>query len=233
MALETEILAFHGWGFDAKAWDTWSPYLGDSCRLQAFDRGYYGATRDPVFRFANTQKVIFAHSYGLHLCPTWQLNSCDLLVIFNGFLSFHPQTPRLEKKSRLILQRMQEQFAHSPEAVIKRFMQRCYQPVRYEHCLKDAFARERLAEDLFVLGESEIAPAVLENGPRVLLLHGAEDRIVPVSQGRALCATFGRARFREIEAAGHALPFSHTGQCWAVLASALRSETRERLPGAR
>ena len=224
MGLETEILAFHGWGFGAKAWDTWSPYLGDSCRLQAFDRGYYGKPCEPAFRFANTRKVIFAHSYGLHLCPGRQLQSCDLLVIFNGFLRFHPQAPRLEKKSRLILQRMQEQFVQAPEAVTQRFMQRCYQPARDEHGPAGALDRHRLAEDLHVLGHSEIAPATLEKARRVILLHGAEDRIVPASQGRALLATLPqRTQYHEIEGAGHALPFSHTKQCWAVLESALRS----------
>lgn len=224
MGPETEILAFHGWGFDAKAWDTWSPYLGDSYRLHAFDRGYYGKPIDAAFRFPNTRKVIFTHSYGLHLCPPWQLKSCDLLVIFNGFLRFHPQAPRLEKKSRLILQRMQEQFAHAPEAVIHRFMQRCDQQARDEKWPAGELDRSRLAEDLHALGQSEIAPATVEKIRRVVLLHGTEDRIVPARQGDALFATLShQAQYHEIEGAGHALPFSHTGQCWTVLESALRS----------
>lgn len=223
MGLKAEILAFHGWGFDRNAWNAWSPYLARSWRLQAFDRGYYGKPYDPVFSDPNARKIIFTHSYGLHLCPPRQLESCDLLVIFSGFLHFHPETPRLQGKSRLILQRMQEQFALEPEAVMRRFMQRCYAPDRYEDHLNGAFDRSRLAEDLYLLGRSRIAAAALEKVRRVIILHGGGDRIVPSLQGRSLFDTLHRqVRYHEIEGAGHALPFSHIQQCWAILEPVLR-----------
>ncbi|MCO6441208.1 MAG: alpha/beta hydrolase [Nitrococcus mobilis] len=223
MGLTAEILAFHGWGFDRNAWSVWPPYLASSWRLQAFDRGYYGKPYDPVFSDPNARKIIFTHSYGLHLCPQQQLESCDLLVVFSGFLHFHSETLRLQGKSRLILQRMQKQFALEPGAVMRRFMQRCYAPARYEDHLNREFDRDRLAEDLRLLGHSRMAAATLEKARRVIVLHGSEDRIVPSSQGRALFDTLQpQARYHEIEGAGHALPFSHPQQCWAILEPVLR-----------
>ncbi|EAR20465.1 alpha/beta fold hydrolase [Nitrococcus mobilis] len=224
MGLKAEILAFHGWGFDCSAWSAWPLYLASFWQLQAFDRGYYGNSYDPVFSDPNARKIIFTHSYGLHLCPPRQLDFCDLLVIFSGFLHFHPQAPRLQGKSRLILQRMQEQFALEPGAVMRRFMRRCYAPAPYQDHLNREFDRSRLAEDLRLLDHSKMAVTTLERARRVIILHGSEDRIVPSSQGWALFDTLGpQALYHEIEGAGHALPFSHAQQCWAILEPALRN----------
>jgi len=38
---------------------------------------------------------------------------------------------------------------------------------------------------------------------RALVLHGTEDRIVPVGNGRRLAATLSRAQFHELAGAGH------------------------------
>lgn len=224
MELKAEILAFHGWGFDRNAWSVWQSYLAPSCQLQAFDRGYYGEPYSPEFNDLNTRKIIFAHSYGLHLCPPRLLESCDLLIIFNGFIRFHPEAPRSQKKSRLILQRMQDRFALEPGAVIRDFMQRCYDPVAYQDCLGGEPDLNRLAEDLRLLGHSSISTATLEKARRIHILHGAEDRIVPNPQGQVLFEKLRHhAQYHEIEGAGHGLPFSHTPQCRSILESALRS----------
>lgn len=226
MRQKTEILAFHGWGFDRNAWSVWQDYLAPSCRLQAFDRGYYGKPHEPEFNEPNTRKIIFAHSYGLHLCPSRQLESCDLLVIFNGFIHFHPEAPRLQKRSRLILQRMQARFALEPTAVIRDFMRRCYAPATYEDCLSSELGLNLLVEDLRMLGHSRISTAALEKVPRIQILHGTEDRIVPTEQGRALFeALRPYAQYHKIQGAGHALPFSHTQQCWSILEPALSTSS--------
>lgn len=225
MELKTEILAFHGWGFDRTAWSVWQPYLAPFCRLQAFDRGYYGQPYEPMFNDPNARKIIFAHSYGLHLCPPTHLESCDLLVIFSGFSCFHPQAPRLQKKSRLILQRMQERFAIEPAAVIRDFMRRCYAPATYEDQLSCELDLNRLAEDLRLLDHSRICIATLERARRIYILHGTDDRIVPNQRGRALFETLqhNQVRYYEVEGAGHSLPFSHMRKCWDILVSVLES----------
>lgn len=223
MRLQAEILAFHGWGFDRNAWSVWRDYLVPSCRLQAFDRGYYGQPHNSEFTEPDTRKIIFVHSYGLHLCPPRQLESCDLLVIFNGFIHFHPQSPRPQKRSRLILQRMQDRFAIEPVAVVGDFMRRCYAPAMYEDHLGSEPDLNRLAEDLRVLDQTRIAMTALEEVPYIQILHGTEDRIVPNRQGRALFeALRPQARYHEIEGAGHGLPFSHTPHCWSILEPVLR-----------
>ncbi|MDN5835792.1 MAG: alpha/beta hydrolase [Nitrosospira sp.] len=219
MKLKAEILAFHGWGFDRSAWSVWQNYLAPSYRLQAFDRGYYGRPHDPVFSDPGSRKIIFAHSYGLHLCPPRQLESCDFLVIFSGFIHFHPETPRLQNKSHLILQRMQERFTIEPAAVIGDFMRRCYAPVTYENHLSGAPDLNRLADDLRLLAYSRISTAMIEKVRQIHILHGAEDWIVPKEQGRTLFETLRHrhAQYHEFEGAGHGLPFSHTAQCWSIL----------------
>ncbi|MDN5869465.1 MAG: lysophospholipase [Nitrococcus sp.] len=225
MGPKAEILAFHGWGFDRNAWSAWQDYLAPCCRLQAFDRGYYGQPHDPVFSDPGSRKIIFAHSYGLHLCPPRELESCDLLVIFSGFIHFHQETPPLQKKSRLILKRMQERFATEPTAVMRDFMRRCYAPAAYEDHLSGKPDLNRLAEDLCLLGRSRVTTGTFCEVPRIQILHGAEDCIVPSWQGRALFEALRQhdARYHEIEGAGHGLPFSHMRKCWNILESVLMS----------
>lgn len=224
MRLSAEILAFHGWGFDRNAWSVWQDYLAPFCRLQTFDRGYYGQPHNPEFSEPDARKIIFAHSYGLHLCPPRLLESYDLLVIFSGFISLHPEAPRLQKKSRLILQRMRNRFAIEPAAVICDFMQRCYAPATYEACLSSELDLNLLAEDLRLLDHSRISTAALEKARQIHILYGTEDRIVPAEQGHALFeALRPHAQYHEVRGAGHGLPFSHMPQCRSILEPVLRN----------
>lgn len=224
MGVRTEIIAYHGWGFARDAWEGWQGYLEPGLRLKAFDRGYFGTPYLPEFERSGCRKIIFAHSYGLHLCPSRQIASCDLLVIFSGFLSFHPDAPRLDRKSRRIHRIMQDRFALEPSGVLLEFMRRCYAPVPYSGQMPGELDRLRLAGDLYSLGQSRICADLLGKAAQIHILHGSRDRIVPESKGRKLFENLpAHARYQVIEDAGHGLPFSHTQQCCSILEHVLRA----------
>lgn len=112
-----EIIAYHGWGYDNSCWQNWQSLLPPSWKFQRFDRGYFDRPFLPTFNSPSATKIIFAHSFGLHLCPLNQLQQADYLILFSSFLRFHPETDRLKNRSMQILDRMIEQFQIQPSTL--------------------------------------------------------------------------------------------------------------------
>lgn len=129
----TEVLAFHGWGFDRHCWQFWQERFTElGYQFQAFDRGYFGNSYQPSFTDSDTRKIILAHSFGLHLCPIDLLQQADVLIAFNSFLSFHPESRAEKRRSQLVLQQMIRQFEQTPDLVLENF----YTQAGYSYSLK-------------------------------------------------------------------------------------------------
>jgi pimeloyl-[acyl-carrier protein] methyl ester esterase len=224
------IIAYHGWGFDQACWQPWQEQLAQrGSTLLVGDRGYFNT---PFLPSISQRTIIFAHSYGLHLCPIEQLQRTDLLVLFSSFLSFHPASEaegrrslaRNSKRSRLMLAQMINQFELNPQLVLENFKAECYYPVPWEQPLAgisksaangyQAINFELLLHDLRRLSDCSFDSSILSQIPQVLVLHGAQDRIVSPEKGRELCRHLpDNSEYIEIEQAGHGLPFTHIDAC--------------------
>lgn len=212
--ITTDIIAYHGWGYDSSCWQAWAAAIAPAgARFQAFDRGYFGAAHTPQFAPAATTKIILAHSYGLHLCPPAQLAQADILILLSSFLTFHPAADRAQQRSQQILAQMALQFAAQPERVLRSFREKCADPI----AAVPAFDRALLSADLQRLGTSAIDPDRLTPIPQVLILHGAGDRIVAPAQGKRLHERLPHSRYCSVPNAGHALPFTHLPACLSCL----------------
>lgn len=216
----TDIIAYHGWGYDSSCWQPWEAALTQpQCRFQRFDRGYFGTPKTPKFADAPT-KIIFAHSYGLHLCPPEQLRQATALVLFNSFMTFHPEEHRLKQRSMKRLDRMVQQFQAQPEWVLSNFRTQC------DHPLSDQpialLNHPLLLADLEQLGNSMLDPRLLAHIPQLLILQGKRDRIVLPAQRERLEQVLPHSQIGLIDA-GHALPFTHLQDCWAALQPILSS----------
>lgn len=217
-AIHTEVIAYHGWGFAASCWQAWELRLRQQgYRLQQFDRGYFGEGAQPRFEASNLTKVIFVHSYGLHLCPVEQLQQADVLVMFSSFCAFHPERASLKKRSQQVLQQMMYQFAHNPKFVLTNFQTKCYHPEPWNGTIPDSLNCNLLLEDLTALNHATIDLALLQTLPQIVILHGLQDRIVSSSKGKEFAQQLPQSHYFEIESAGHALPFTHLEACWSML----------------
>ena len=168
----------------------------------------------------HASKVIFVHSYGLHLCPIADLLQAELLVIFSSFQTFHPFKESPKRRSQQILRQMLMQLENKPELVLDNFRQKCDAPSVQSPmtCLN----LDRLVEDLQDLDTCAIDLTLLANLPQILVFHGSSDRIVPVQKGQELVkALSSNSQYFEIADAGHALPFTHLEQCWSVVQQAV------------
>lgn len=218
--IHAEVIAYHGWGFAASYWQGWESRLRQQgYRLQRFDRGYFGEAVQPRFAASDLTKVIFVHSYGLHLCPVEQLQQANVLVIFSSFCEFHPDRPSLRKRSQQVLQQMMYQFEQNSEFVLTNFQTKCYHPEPWNGTIPESLNCNLLLQDLTALNRATIDLALLQPLPQIVILHGLQDRIVSSSKGQELAQQLPQSHYCEIESAGHALPFTHLDACWSILQS--------------
>ena len=253
-----DVLAVHGWGYSAAVWDGWRGRFDSGVGFDALDRGYFGeahtvkwkarepeSMRNDVARRSPT-RVLILHSMAPLFAPEGLIEGADLVVVFGGFLNFHPAKPAAAaQRSREVLARMKEELTRDPGKVLESFWMRCGRgsgrvggaigkgargtPGREDPPSPptNAIAKPTLslhlpllAADLDILDSESVDLEKWSVLSRVLLFHGTEDRIVPLRAGEELAEALGdRAIFHRIPEAGHALPFTHIHQVGAILAS--------------
>ncbi len=219
---QAEVIAYHGWAFDRQCWQAWrTKFAEQNIPLRAFDRGYFGAPTQPTFEYPDSQKIILAHSYGLHLCPYQLLRVADLVIVFGGFYRFHPRAPKAERRSRRVLQQMISQFDQAPDQVLQAFWQNCGLP-QAQWLERSDKVLQLLAHDLQDLDHSLLCIEFLARQPKVVVIHGREDAIAPLSQGQDLAKELcNNAELIELSGP-HALPFTQLEQCWSAIQPHLR-----------
>lgn len=237
MSSSIEAIAYHGWGFDATLWQPWAAALhAAGVEVCLFERGYFGSPHQPRFSQNPSRKVILAHSYGLHLCPSEQLHQADLLLVFGGFSSFHPLSGRSRDRSKSILQIMIQQFEKTPNLVLQNFYQKCFSPAEVDQTWLGDSERFRVREaqinsalllqDLHRLDRSIQNLDNLPQTAHAIAFHGQCDRIVPFpdtpEQATHLLA---KAEFVSIPDAGHLLHLTHFERCWERAIAAIHSLT--------
>lgn len=217
---KAEAIAFHGWGFDASCWKEWEKLLArENISLKCSERGYFGASRIvPVFRDQKNIKIIITHSFGLHLCDDQHLNRADIIIVFGGFLQFHPVAAQYRRRSKQLLQHMMNRLKEHPRNVIEEFYANTFSPHQPPNLPENPSNSELLIQDLKQLSVGEAGLRKMKKADKICILHGFNDRIVPRAKGRQLYKLLrGKASYFEVKDAGHALPFTHVDQCWQFI----------------
>ena len=217
---DTEILMFPGWGFDNSTWNVWDAFLDPHFMFSRFEPGYFNEKKTADFKgLHNRLNVIFTHSFGLHQLTPDHLKQTDLLVVFNGFIQFHPVAAQYRRRSKLIVRQMIMKLEEKPREVVREFLENCYHP---EPSARSVDLRQlnvdRLINDLKRLNTEKLNLDILNYVSKVCILHGGEDAIVPKAKGRELYDKLPvKGYYYEIQNAGHALPFTHTHLCWSFV----------------
>lgn len=214
-----EVIAYHGWGFDATCWQNWQQQFEElGFKFKSCDRGYFGSPMQHEFTPVASLRLcrlLLTHSYGLHWCSAPQLEQADLLIIFAGFASFHPSTERERRQSSRVLNRMIDQFQMIPEAVLQQFRINCYSPDDAV-CPPMPMQPEVLRRDLVTLHTTQLPSPLLTTPSPVLIVQGTQDKILFPQAGRELAQLLKNSHYIEI-AASHALPFTHFSACWQTI----------------
>ena len=223
---QTEILAYHGWGFTAACWQDYETAFV-STTWKSFDRGYFGRPHSVQFSSVKSsaglescRRVVIAHSYGLHFCPDGVLAQTDVLILLNSFLGFHGVEPSLQAKSQRKLQRMRQAFDHSLRQTWLNFMLQTFAPdLIPPHYLSfqlepDLLQPDLLRQDLTALDQTSPNPDRLRSIPRILLLTSPDDRILtaPLNATHLPESTITEILLPQ---GGHGAPFSRSEDCIA------------------
>lgn len=211
--MRAEAIAHHGWGFDRHCWRDWQHALtAQQIDLQCADQGYFGEPQ-PVRFQTEAPKLLLAHSFGLHHIPEDQLAVAQGLVIFAGFLTFHPPQNPQRDQSVAALIALQRSFEKQPEQTLAAFRQQCFRPQSDPLERPQRLNAERLATDLAQMHSYHLNLAAIQSVPHILWFQGRLDRIVPWAVGQALADALPQATRQELPRSGHGFPFSQTERC--------------------
>ncbi|WP_107669020.1 alpha/beta hydrolase [Cyanothece sp. BG0011] len=222
MNFKREIIAYHGWAFDRNCWKEWQEILSTNFKFKTYDRGYFGKSYTPSFDNTEKIKIIFAHSFGLHLCPLETLKKANLLILFNSFAQFHPKGEKQRKRSKNALQLMINEFNKNPKSVLESFYKKCYSPFSSVNTNYDSGDWEKLGEDLELLNTSIVDINILKKVPKIYIIQSSKDRIFNQSYAQEFYKNLGdNSQYYEIENIGHSLPFTNIKSCLPMVNQAL------------
>ncbi len=204
----------HGWGWDAAGWTGWNQRMAFINRWRIADRGYFGT---PITADLTKTDMLVVHSLGLHLVPVDFFLAAKWIVIFSSFLHFHPVEAIAARRSRRLVQRMLRRLEDDPLALLDEFYLSAYRPQACCRRVPAQPVQALLLEDLVLLNEHVFDPTILHGAAQVLIVHGGQDHIVPLTQGYALHHQVPGSVFHVIEEGGHALPFTHANVCRALV----------------
>ncbi len=202
----------HGWGFGAGAWNAWRQFLSGGSPCQFLDRGYWPPPIKPAF-IVKHRHILITHSLGLHFCVPW-LGDIDRLVIISGFEHFHgSESPSggTRKHLRMMLNRLDNDVA----GLLRDFYRNCQFPGGPP--TGDGLDTTLLRDDLYLLDTSFVALKKIQKIPRILILHGNDDRIVSLERAQELHFHLPGSGLKLIPGAGHGLPFTHAAICWQII----------------
>jgi len=214
-----DIYLQHGWGWDAAGWAGWCQAEGffQACRIA--DRGYFGS---PVVAEFGAGGILVVHSLGLHLVPAALFKTASLVAVFGGFQAFHPDQETAARRSRRLVQRMLQRLEREPGGLLDEFYTAAYAPQASGRTAPASPVQALLHQDLVLLDGHVFDPGLLRHARQVLIVHGRQDRIVPLEKSYALHCQISGSIFHVLEAGGHALPFTHGAVCRALIEEAFR-----------
>jgi pimeloyl-ACP methyl ester carboxylesterase len=143
-------------------------------------------------------------------------DSCSKLILISSTAKFCSSPDYPHGIHEKIVRRMIEQLKRDPETVLNEFFRNVHHPLResrHSMALRENAPMDvpGLAAGLEYLLESDVRDRIATLDMPVLLLHGAEDRIIPVQASEWLHDHLPDSLLHIVEQDGHALPAHHFG----------------------
>lgn len=210
----------HGWGFDSSCWNPWAHYFSSET-VKRLDRGYFAATETLNLQMESTQRAtkpvtVVVHSLGLHLIPASLFQCIDFLVIIAGFSTFHDSVHT--KTSDSVVEMMLQRLPTHALEVLLRFYRKCdYIGKELPATMPLYINHTHLIQDLTFLNQNRFDIQQIAHIPKILLLHGAADKIVSVEKSHELQQQLAQSKLFINKDAGHALPFTHSEWCYQII----------------
>ncbi len=208
----------HGWCGEARHWAPWRETFSDcGWSWQSGERGYGEAcTLSPRWQDGG-RRIVIAHSMGPHLVPGEVLAAADAVVLLASFGRFVPPGSA-GRRLRSALEQMARQLEapESARAMLQQFMRNAAAPESADLLPPGpadgplgALQRQRLRQDLELLGRTTGLPPDFPPGIPVLVVEAAQDQIVAPAARQLLRSDLevqrNRTDWLTLEEAGHCL----------------------------
>lgn len=213
---KTAVTAFPGW---ATLPEIYVPLerAAKEIALRAVDFGYFSppplpslALRDVVDANVPPGGAVFGCSMGaLYALSAVAWGAARAAVIFSGFARF---TENADCPGQKVVNVRSMRLGLKKDAanVLERFYEGLAAPANIRFKTPDRPPNaERLDEGLRLLLETDTRPLLSEIRGPVLILHGEQDRIVPVAAATWLAEKIPGATIRTFPTAGHAMIMTH------------------------
>jgi pimeloyl-[acyl-carrier protein] methyl ester esterase len=212
----TTLLAMHGWAGDSRSWTAFAAAAAErSWPCRAGERGYGGQPpREPAWQGDDQQRVLIAHSLGMHLLPAKVLAAAEAVVLLASFGRFIPEGAS-GRRLRTALAGMRAALTDSSEqarTMLGSFLAEATAPVPLDMlpCTildepLQAVGVARLIGDLELLEATTGLPEAFPRDAPCLIVEAGADRIVAPKASHALRGSLPHADRLVLQGAGHAL----------------------------
>jgi pimeloyl-ACP methyl ester carboxylesterase len=211
--MKSSLLLITGWAHGADAVQPMADRLAGDFEVQILTGAE--VLRDPVLPSVDS---IITGSMGGLLVMELLPERCKKLVLISSTAKFCAEEGYACGTPEKILRRMILKLKRNPDAVLEAFFKNVHFP---HECRRVVADRNHLVEGLEYLFASDVREKVPTLDLPVLLLHGAEDRIIPPTASEWLHAHLPNSKLKIFPKAGHALPAHQfeavMGEIWRFL----------------
>jgi len=208
-----QLLAVHGWGSDQRCWEPWRPLCEQrGWSLQCHERGYGRFPAASPSWAAHGKRALVVHSLGLHLVAPELLASAEAVLLLASFGSFVPPGPagrQLQQALASMAKRIEQgdiQGLFEDFRIQAAFPQSVQDlPAGVEDGPIPAIGRQRLIEDLRLLGQCAGLPQGFPKGAAILIVEAEADAIIDPLSRQALREALPQANLQLLPGIGHSL----------------------------
>ena len=199
--MKQSVLIISGWAHGIEAIRPMGDALADQFDVQLMTGSQVLKER----RIPDADSIVTGSMGGL-LAMELLPDSCRKLVLISSTARFCRAEDYPCGTHEKILRRMILQLQRNPEGVLRNFYRNVHYP-NMNHTFESVVEPlESLSAGLDYLLHTDLRQRVPSIGTPVLLLHGAQDRIIPVGAAEWLHANLPDSRLKIFEGGGHALP---------------------------
>ncbi len=158
--------------------------------------------------------IITAHSLGSILAfgIISDLHNAKALIVYSGFAKFAKADDNPYGQTVETIQDMKKQLMLNPSGLLKSFHRNMSFPSKYELTVPETLNVPALSAGLDILINCDFRSKLAEIKIPVLIIHGAQDRIVNVEMADELAGNIRFSRLHVFKNAGHAVPFTHSNE---------------------
>ncbi|MCX6985581.1 MAG: alpha/beta hydrolase [Lentisphaerae bacterium] len=217
MTSKLKNIILPGWAMSTE------PYAAVSGNLaEVYDFGFFSEKSTmlpPVFDseiedMCGSPCIITAHSLGSVLAfgKIQALSNVKALIVYSGFAKFAKANDNLSGQPAETILSMKKQLMNNPAVLLKSFYRNMSSPSKCEFNVPETLNVPALDAGLDILLNCDCRDKLAEIKIPVLIIHGAQDRIVNVKTADELAGNIRVSRLHVFKNAGHAVPFTHSNE---------------------